>query len=181
MPGMGVQKTRRKLSVGVLQRYPDQAELSNQEHYYYKLGDQHQVGLPFWGYGKYREGDVLLEESKIFVIDSYGSFTGNYDEYMTELGYESIKERFRDLILNKYTCYDVCIHNKKPGEIFVQYLGLTNEEFVEFLTVNNYPPHLINFVVNQMKAGTYNLNNEITIVYNTETQEVVRSGFYGNL
>jgi hypothetical protein len=161
--------------------YPNQAELSNQEHYYYKLGDQHQVGLPFWGYGKYREGDVLLEESKIFVIDSYGSFTGNYDEYMTELGYESIKERFRDLILNKYTCYDVCIHNKKPGEIFVQYLGLTNDEFVEFLTVNEYPSHIVDFVTTQVETGAYNINNEITIVYSTETQEVVRSGFYGNL
>jgi hypothetical protein len=100
---------------------------------------------------------------------------------MVELGYESIKESFRDLILNKYTSYDICIHNKKPGEIFVQYLGLTNEEFVEFLTVNGYPQHIIDFVTNQINIGTYNINNEITIVYNTETQEVVRSGFYGNL
>jgi hypothetical protein len=161
--------------------YPNQVELSSQEHYYYKLGDQNNVGLPFWGYGKYREGDELLDESKIFVIDSYKAFTRNYDAYMAELGYEHIKDRFKGLILDKYTCYNICIHNKKPGEIFIQYLGLTNKEFVEFLTTHGYPNYAISFVTQQIDKGAYHINNEITIVYNTETQEVVRSGFYGNL
>ena len=161
--------------------YPGQVELSSQEHYYYKLGDQNKVGLPFWGYGKYKDGNELLDESKVFVIDGYKAFSKNYDAYMTELGYELIKDKFKDLILDKYTCYNICIHNKKPGEIFVQYLGLTNEEFVEFLTTNAYPNHIISFVTQQIDKGAYHINNEVTIVYNTETQEVIRSGFYGNL
>jgi hypothetical protein len=85
------------------------------------------------------------------------------------------------LILSKYTCYNICIHNKKPEEIFVQYLGLTNTEFVQFLSSNGYPTHIVNFVADKMQDGTYKINNEITIVYNIKTQEVVRSGFYGSL
>ena len=160
--------------------YPEQTHISEEEHYYYKCDDSPPT-LPFWGYGKQKIDNVLCEESKIFVVDSYYSFSGQYDEYMDRLGFESIKDSFRDLVLNRYSCYDICIHNKKPHEIFVQYLGLNNEEFVEFLIENDYPSHVTQFVTEQIEAGNYNINNEVTVVYNTDTQQIVRSGFYGTL
>ena len=115
------------------------------------------------------------------MIDNYSSFNKNYDWYMDELGYIDIKQQFKNIILNKYQCYQICIHNKNENQIFVQYLGICNEDFLTFLTHNEYPIHIINFVEDQIKLNRYNINNEITIVYEISSQKVVRSGFYGNI
>jgi hypothetical protein len=156
-------------------------EISDEEHYYFKLGDESITELPFWGYGKYKKNDVIYDESKIFVIDLYESFCKNYDEYMDRLDYELIKTKFKKIILEKYKCSEICIHNKNPNQIFVQYLGITNQEFIEFLTLNQYPEYIINFVIEQVELNNYKITNEITIVYDMDTQDILRSGFYGNL
>ena len=156
-------------------------DISEEEHYYFKLGDESAIELPFWGYGKYKKNDIIYDESKIFVIDRYENFYDNYDEYMNGLEYESIKLKFKKIILKKYKCNEICIHNKNPNQIFVQYLGITNQEFIEFLTTNQYPEYVINFVIGQVELNNYNITNEITIVYDIDTQDVIRSGFYGNL
>jgi hypothetical protein len=98
---------------------------------------------------------------------------------MTKLGYGEIKEIFKKVILNKYNCYEICIHNKKPNQIFVQYLGISNKKFLEFLIANSYPNYIIDFVKNNIEKGNYNINNEITIVYDIKSQSIIRSGFYG--
>ena len=161
--------------------YSNAYDISEEEHYYFKLGDESSVELPFWGCGKYKKNDVIYDESKIFVIDRYKNFYDNYDEYMNGLDYESIKLKFKKIILEKYKCNEICIHNKNPNQIFVQYLGITNQEFIEFLTTNQYPEYVINFVIEQVELNMYNIANEITIVYDIDTQDIVRSGFYGNL
>ena len=154
----------------------DSYNIGDTEHYYYN--NNNIVKLPFWGHGKYKQHDIIYDESKIFVIDSYESFSYNYDNYMTKLGYNDIKDDFRDIILNKYKCYEICyeicIHNKKQNQIFVQYLGISNSDFITFLTENNYMKNIIDFVDND-----YIINNEITIVYDIKSKEIVRSGFYG--
>lgn len=160
--------------------YPGQSDISEEEHYYYKCDDGPPT-LPFWGYGSQRINNAICEETKIFVLDSYSSFCGRYDEYMEKLGFESIKDSFKELILNRYSCHDICIHNKKANEIFVQYLGINNEEFVGFLTENGYPHCVTQFVTTQINDGNYHINNEVTVVYSTDTQQIVRSGFYGNM
>lgn len=159
--------------------YPNQYNLGDDEHCYFKLDDNTPVQLPFWGYGKYAKNNKIYNESKIFVIDYFKQFYENYDLYMTKLGYDEIKERFREIILKKYSCYEICIHNKNPNEIFVQYLGISNTDFLEFLINNLYPTYVIDFVKTNIEKGTYNINNEITIVYDIETQSIIRSGFYG--
>jgi hypothetical protein len=98
---------------------------------------------------------------------------------MTKLGYSEIKDKFKNTILTKYTCYEMCIFNKNPKQIFVMYLGLSNDEFLEFLTTNKYPDYVIDFVKKNVADGAYNINNEIAIVYDIETQTAIRSGFYG--
>ena len=159
--------------------YPNQYNLGDDEHCYFKLDDNTPVQLPFWGYGKYVKNNKIYNESKIFVIDYFKQFYENYDLYMTKLGYDEIKERFREIILKKYSCYEICIHNKNPNEIFVQYLGISNTDFLEFLINNLYPTYVIDFVKKQIENNNYNINNEITIVYDIETQSIIRSGFYG--
>ena len=166
--------------------YPNKYDISNNEHYYYKIDDGANPDcrpnqLPFWGYGKYIIDGIFNDESKIFVIDSYENFYKNYDEYMIKLNYESIKEKFKNIILKKYNCYNICVHNKNLNEIFVQYLGLKKEKFLEFLIENRYPTYIINFVSEQIEKNRYKINNEITIVYDANTQKIIRSGFYGNL
>jgi len=159
--------------------YPNKYSIGDEEHYYYKVNDGTPVQLPFWGYGKYKKNNMMYDESKIFVIDTYSSFYDNYDSYMVKLGYDEIKEQFRERILNKYHCYELCIHNKNPNQIFVQYLGISNKDFLDFLTTNSYPNPIIEFVKMHMSNGTYHINNEITIVYDIKTQSIVRTGFYG--
>ena len=160
--------------------YKNRYEISDIEHYYFK--DAHiPLGLPFWGMSKYRREGNLYEESKIFVLDNYIPFKKNYDSYMIKLGYGDIRDKFKEIILNKYQCYQICIHNKNENQIFVQYLGISNQDFLSFLKLNDYPSHLINFIEEQIKLNRYKINNEITIVYEISSQKVVRSGFYGNI
>lgn len=160
--------------------YGKKYSIGDEEHYYYKM-DYQPVKLPFWGYGKYKKNNVIYDESKIFVIDTYESFYKNYDEYMKKLYYNDIKADFKDIILKKYTCYEICVANKKENQIFVQYMGLTNEEFVNFLIENKYPQYIINYITKNIKLNKYNINNEITIVYDIKSKNILRSGFYGNL
>ena len=100
---------------------------------------------------------------------------------MSKLGYDNIKDKFKEIILEKYQCYQICIHNKTDNQIFIQYLGISNKDFLSFLNLNNYPSHIINFIEEQVRLDNYKINNEITIVYEIDTQKIVRTGFYGNI
>lgn len=152
--------------------------ISDEIHYYHKLNKYNKEGkhqFPFWGNGSYIKNNKKYEESKIFLIDKYETFKNNYDEYMDKLDYEDIKEDFKTIILDKYECYEICIHNKHPEQIFVQYLGISNEDFTSFLIDNEYEQKIINYYKNNF----FNINNEITIVYDIKTKKSIRSGFYG--
>uniref|UniRef100_A0A6C0DYP9 JmjC domain-containing protein n=1 Tax=viral metagenome TaxID=1070528 RepID=A0A6C0DYP9_9ZZZZ len=158
--------------------------ISNVEHYYYKYDKEYIneiISLPFWGCGKYKKDNVLYDESKIFVIDTYKSFYENYDNYMKKLEFENIKDKFKNIILNKYSCYEISIFNKTKNQIFVLYLGITNEEFLNFLITSSYPDNIIKYIKNKILLNEYNINNEIAIIYDTNTLEIIRSGFYGML
>ena len=157
----------------------NQYEIGNEEHYYYNMNKI--IELPFWGYGKYKKNNIMYDESKIFIIDTYNSFFNNYDSYMDKLEYSSIKDKFKNIILNKYKCYELCIHNKTIDQIFVQYLGISNEDFLNFLIQCKYSTNIINFIQKNIALKNYNINNEITIVYDINNMEIIRSGFYGIL
>jgi hypothetical protein len=59
------------------------------------------------------------------------------------------------------------------------YLGISNNDFLDFLINNSYPTYVIDFVKQKIEKDNYNINNEITIIYDIETQSIIRSGFYG--
>jgi hypothetical protein len=99
---------------------------------------------------------------------------------MDTLEYSDIKIKFKDVILYKYaSCYELCIHNKNNTQIFVQYLGISAHDFLEFLVHNDYSENIVTFVKEKMRLNLYNINNEITIVYDKSTLEIIRTGFYG--
>lgn len=155
--------------------FNNEYDIGIEEHYYYNMDKE--VKLPFWGYGKYKKNNIIHYESKIFVIDTYDSFYNNYNNHMDKLEYSDIKDDFKTIILEKYKCYELCIFNKNPNQIFVMYLGISNEDFLEFLISNDYPKNIIDFV----NTDNYHINNEITIVYDITTKQIIRSGFYGHL
>ena len=153
--------------------------IGDEEHYYYNMNKK--LGLPFWGYSKYKKNNTMYLECKIGVTDTYSSFVDNYDSYMKKLEYSSIKDKFKNIILNKYKCYELSIANKTRDQIFVKYLGILNEDFLNFLIQCNYPINIINFIQKNIALKNYNINNEITIVYDINNMEIIRSGFYGNI
>ena len=148
-------------------------------HFYYNHDKDNTVKLPFWGYGTEYKNERITPEANMFVVDCYEGFVANYDNHMKKLGFDHIKNTFKELICNKYSTYEISVHNKKENQIFVQYLGIQTSEFLSFLIENNYPTSLVNYVrqhINKLK-----INHEITIVYDTTTREPIRSGFYGLL
>ena len=50
-----------------------------------------------------------------------------------------------------------------------------------FLITSSYPDNIIKYVNNKISLNEYNINNEIAIIYDTNTLEIIRSGFYGML
>ena len=66
------------------------------------------------------------------------------------------------------------------NQFFIQYLGITVEEFLYFLAKFDYDTHLIKHVLDNMHMYK-DICHEIAIVYDIETGEPIRSGFYGIL
>jgi hypothetical protein len=159
--------------------FPDYPTVGPEEHYYYSLNNSNAISLPFWGNGTYKKNDELFQESKIFVIDTYKSFKSNYNAYMDKLGYATISDDFREIILDKYSSYEICIFNKKEGQIFVMYMGLSYDNFIDFLTQNKYEDSLVDHVENN--KNNYHITHEVAIVYDIATKKPIRSGFYGIL
>jgi hypothetical protein len=153
--------------------YSNQYEIGDKEHYYYNL--DFKVKLPFWGYGMYLQNGKIHMESGIFVVDKYDSFRDNYEDYMKRLGFPP--DEFKSLVLDSYECYELSVHHKTLHEIFIQYLGISKEDFLEFLREHGYPQNIIDFV----GTSNYKINNEITIVYDVKTSSVIRTAFYGVL
>ena len=81
-------------------------------------------------------------------------------------------------ILNKYKCTHYCIHNKYTNQIFIQYLGISVDDFINFLYEFNYPNNLQIHVKDNMNKYK-NIIHEITIVYDIETTKPIRSAIYG--
>ena len=103
----------------------------------------------------------------------------NPSQHMATLQYGmEIAGRFKEVILYKYLAVEqLCIHNKAPGQIFVQYLGITYRDFINFLSEATFPKQLIDHV----NSSDYRIINEITVVYDTATVSFVRGSFYGML
>lgn len=152
----------------------DTQDVIGDEDHIYKCDDGY-VGYPFFGHG-YKNGN---DPESIFVLDGTNRFKANYVEYMKKIGFGDRVNKFFSY-LDQYECKHICVHNKLNNQFFIQYLGITVEDFAWFLVNFGYDIHLIKHVISNMHMYR-DVNHEITIVYDIETGQPVRSGFYGIL
>lgn len=142
-------------------------------HFYHKISNIEL--LPFFGYGTNIVNSNINDESK-FVIDTQDNFIINYKEYTKKINFKNVS-KFKK-ILNKYKCSHICIHKKNDTDIFIQFLGISITDFIQFLITFDYPTELIKHV-NENKSLYFNICHEITIVYNILSKKPIRSAFYG--
>ncbi len=112
-----------------------------------------------------------------FIYDSQINFINNAEQFLKELGLP-----FNDKILKllgKYNCYDLCVWNKM-GDLFIQWLVISIDDFICFLQDNNYKEEFVSYIKNNSDDFKH-ISHEITIVYNADTLQPIRSGFYGCL
>lgn len=133
------------------------------------------LGYPFFGHG-YKNKD---EPESIFVLDETIRFKKNFGDYMKQIGFGVSVNKFSSY-QTQYKCKHICVHNKFNDQFFIQYLGITVEDFLWFLIKFGYDTHLIQHVLTNMRMYR-DINHEITIVYDIKTGKPIRSGFYGIL
>ena len=146
--------------------------LGDDIHLYYRNGN---MSFPFFGNGSTLSVNGVKREST-FVIDSQQSFIANYSTLTETIGLVNITQ-FQSY-LNHYKCRDICIHNKFDNNLFIQYLGISVADFIQFLKKLHYPYCFVNHVENNQHMYE-NIEHEITIVYDIVSQIPVRSAFYG--
>lgn len=143
---------------------------------------------------KIKEKDIVYWGNQ-FTKDAYGKskeglFLCFYKEYNLNLSrdlnydFNEIQLKHSELILKEYNCKEYNISNKKEanGEtiFFVQYFGISDEEYEQFLIKNKYPKSILNHY-QQNKEFYKTMSKEITEVYKISEKgfERFRCGFYG--
>lgn len=135
-------------------------------HEYYRVTE---LTRPFVGYGTKNN----IERESLFVLDDANRFRMNAKQYTRNIGLEECPI----YIFDKYKCKDLVCWNKFDGNYFIQFLGISIDDFIDFLGTHNYPHHLVDHV--RVHKDKYkDVVHEITIVYDKDGK-VVRSGFYG--
>jgi len=147
--------------------YDTEYVIGKDTHEYYCIGGK--LMLPFFGIGttnsKTLEGKCVLDRSE--------NVKKNAHDYFKKIGFDEVPFE----LLNKYPCKDICVWNKFNDTYFIQYLGISLHDFINFISTHNYPVHLVQHVKSNMSKYR-DIIHEITIVYD-KNGDVVRSGFYG--
>uniref|UniRef100_A0A6C0KTX2 JmjC domain-containing protein n=1 Tax=viral metagenome TaxID=1070528 RepID=A0A6C0KTX2_9ZZZZ len=150
--------------------------LNNQHHSYEMCKNMTGLILPFYGNG-YDIINNKKQKVSTFIYDNYESLIKNGETYCCELKLDynnKVKE-----LLQKYRATDMCLWNKK-GDYFIQWLGISIDDFIHFLVENHYGQCFINHIIENRNKYEY-LAHEITIVYDKVSLSPYRSGFYGCL
>jgi hypothetical protein len=150
--------------------------IGNDIHFYYN--NNNDIVVPFFGKGNTLKKDNTLQFESDFVLDTSTRFIENYDYYMKKINYTNDKVFNLKFLLHKYKCSQYCIHNKHSEQIFIQYLDISINDFILFLTEFNYHSTLIEHI--KLNINKYNnIIHEITIVYDINTTKPIRTAFYG--
>lgn len=152
-------------------------KIGDEIHFYDRITKK--LECPFEGVGVKLINNKLVNESK-FILDESPFFIEKYNEYMDTIGFDSNNDSIKKFkqILNKYKCTHYCIHNKYSNQIFIQYLGISIDDFIDFLYEFNYPTNLQIHIKDNLNKYR-NIIHEITIVYDIETTKPIRSAIYG--
>jgi hypothetical protein len=139
-------------------------------HYYYKDSP----GLDFPVSGRATTGRTTPEG--VFQIDTAEGMRTRFRTHAKSIGFEDTDINACTHLVSQYACRHMALWNKYKHQLYIQYLGISVEDFLHFLREHAYPPSLIAHVA----AGGYEeIEHEITIVYDLKTLLPVRSGFYG--
>jgi len=149
----------------------------NNQHHTYEMGkNMTSIILPFYGNG-YDIINNKKQKVSTFIYDTYESVIKNGETYCCQLKLcynNKVKE-----LLQKYKASDMCLWNKK-GDYFIQWLGISIDDFIHFLQENEYGQCFINHIIENRNKYEF-LSHEITIVYDKVSLTPYRSGFYGCL
>jgi hypothetical protein len=130
--------------------------------------------LPHFGYGKKINNNEIIDES-LYVLDNFNKFKKYYVTYLEKIKLTSFNESKH--LLDKYNCKKICIHNKYNNNLFIKYLDISIDDFIDFLIEFNYPNKFIYHVKNNYNKYK-DIIHEITIVYDIDLKPI-RSAFYG--
>lgn len=152
--------------------YNNDTVIGDEIHFYYNIDNK--IELPHFGYGKKINNNEIIDES-LYVLDNFNKFKKHYVTYLEKIKLTNFNESKH--LLYKYNCRKICIHNKYNNNLFIQYLDISLDDFIDFLIEFNYPKKFIQHV-----KSNYNkykdIIHEITIVYD-QNLKPIKSAFYG--
>ena len=119
--------------------------------------------------------NIKTVDEKIFILKNYKNFEINYSSYMNKIGFSNIADKFKNIILKLYNCDELSVCNKNKNTILVKYIGISKNDFVNFLSKFKYDRLLIY----QYENLDFKINNEIMIEYDVNKMLVNSTGFYG--
>jgi hypothetical protein len=146
--------------------------IGDEIHFYHNIDKKLQ--LPHFGYGKKINNNKIINES-LYVVDISYNTIKNYDRYLTKI--QLIDFTNYKKILYKYNCKYINLWNKYNNNLFIQYLDISIDDFIDFLIEFTYPNKFIQHVKNN-KNNYKDIIHEITIVYDNNLKPI-RSAFYG--
>ena len=152
---------------------------------YYNLNLDNVFSRPF--YGKLIEFDgINYSADYLFILTDTNYIIGNISLVLDKIKLKINPDLIIDLIsLYKYVP-DICIYNKgivNNSQLFcIQYFGLYEQDFYDFLIKYNYPQILTDFYYENYKKLDY-INKEITIHFEITDDKfkITRTAFYGSL
>lgn len=143
-------------------------------HFYYR--EQPTLYLPLFGRGTEATAAGGEHPESRFVVDTATAVQARFVEYMARLQFTDVPAAWRPL-LTRYAATYLCIHNKFTGQLFLQFLGITFDDFVHVLEEHGYPVVFVEHV-KAHRDQYVDLIHEVTLVYDARGAPV-RTAFYG--
>ena len=132
--------------------------------------------MPYFGVGKVVKNNIIKHES-FYVIDKQQDCIDNFKDYSRKINCGESVLKFSDN-LKKYKCYYNVICNKNPTEIYIMYIGISVIDFIKFLKEYKYPEQYVLHVYENIEKYR-NINHEVTIVFDIESEEPIRTAIFG--
>ncbi len=149
--------------------------------FYVNLNDK--IDLPFYGKTLGFDGKNITNKN-YFIVCTVKYFYENIDKLMNYFKFEHIKSLIIDEI-KKYDYVDIIsFYRKNDNYICIQWFGINMNDYIEFLTNNNWPINFVNYIINN-KNELNHIRKEITINYKIQKESnnfnliIDRTSIYG--
>jgi hypothetical protein len=146
------------------------------DEYYIKKHNQDDLGNIINNNGIiYRIKDKKIKSGN-WILDTQENFFKNFEKNLNKLKYK--KDIFDKNIVLKYKCDHIYVAQRNNNEFYIMYIGISNQDFLNFLIENKYEFDLIN----HYKNSDYQISNEVTLVYDISKKnefKIKRTAFFG--